>query len=104
MNLEQVRLLALALPEAEEYEHGGLSAFRVRGTRFASMLDEDGINLMLGEQGIEAAVAVWPTACAPMHFAGRLAAVRVDFRKLADDDVHALLHEAWAAKAPKRLL
>jgi hypothetical protein len=104
MNLEQVRRLALALPECEEYEHGGLSAFRVHGKRFASMLDADGINLMLGEQGIEAAIEVWPDACAPMRFGGRLASVRVDFRKLPEQDVHQLVREAWASKAPKRLL
>jgi hypothetical protein len=38
------------------------------------------------------------------RFGGRLASVRVDFRKLPEQDVHQLVREAWASKAPKRLL
>ncbi|WP_313541119.1 hypothetical protein [Leifsonia aquatica] len=37
MDAAAVRALALGLPEAEEYQHGGLPAFRVRGTRFATI-------------------------------------------------------------------
>lgn len=42
MDAAAVRSVALGLPEAEEYEHGGLPAFRVRGNRFATMLDAEG--------------------------------------------------------------
>jgi hypothetical protein len=31
LDLAEVRRIALALPEVEEYEHGDLPAFRVRG-------------------------------------------------------------------------
>jgi hypothetical protein len=104
MEAADVRRAALALAEVEEYEHGGLPAFRVRGTRFASMLDADGVNLMLGADGITAALAAWPDACEPRHFAGRLASVRVAYRALPADVVSDLVAEAWAAHAPKRLL
>ena len=104
MGVDDVRRLALALPEAEEYDHGGLPAFRVHGRRFATMLDDEGINLMLGEQGIEAAVARWPDACRPVHFAGRLSSVRLAHGVAAPETVAELVVEAWAVKAPKRLL
>ena len=99
-----MRRIALALPEVEEYEHGGLPAFRVRGKRFATMLDDEGVNLMLGEEGIVAAVASWPEACEARHFAGRLAAVRVRYGALPTGVPAQLLEEAWARRAPKRLL
>ena len=57
MDAEGVRRVILALPEVEEYEHGGLPAFRVRGKRFATMLDDEGVNLMPGEAAIRMAVA-----------------------------------------------
>jgi hypothetical protein len=104
MEAAEVRRAALALPGVEEYEHGDLPAFRVRGKRFASMLDADGINLMLGAEGISAAVAAWPAVCEPRHFAGRLASVRVDYRALPGEVISDLVAEAWAANAPKRLL
>jgi hypothetical protein len=104
MDAADVRRSALALPEVEEYEHGDLPAFRVRGRRFATMLDDDGINLMLGEEGILAAAAAWPDACRPRHFAGRLAALRVDYPALPEHVVRDLIAESWARKAPKRLI
>jgi hypothetical protein len=99
-----VRRLALALPEVEEYEHGDLPAFRVHGKRFATMLDEDGVNLMLDEEGILAAVGRWPEACEARHFAGRIAALRVSYRALPAGLLPELLEEAWARKAPRRFL
>lgn len=56
MDAAAVRSIALGLPEVEVYDHGGLPAFRVRGTRFATMLDPESstVNLMLGEAGTAA--------------------------------------------------
>lgn len=103
IDLAEVRRLALALPEVEEYEHGGRPAFRVRGTRFATMLDDDGINLMLDEEGIRAAVATWPDACRERHFGARLTSVRAAYGRLPEDAFAGLLEEAWGRKAPKAL-
>jgi hypothetical protein len=102
--VERVRAIALALPETEEYEHGDQPAFRVRGKRFATMLDADGVNLMLGEDGIRAAVALWPEACTARWFAQRLAAVRVAHTVLDTATLEELVTDAWAARAPKRLV
>jgi len=104
MDAADVRRVALALPEVEEYEHGDLPAFRVRGKRFATMLDEHGVNLMLDEDGINAATACWPDACRANHFAGRLASVRVDFAAMSEEAVADLVAEAWTRKAPRSLL
>jgi hypothetical protein len=104
MDAAQARRLVLTLPEIEEYDHGGLPAFRVRGKRFATMLDDSGINLMPGEAAIHMAVATWPDACAERWFAKRLVAVRVALPVVADDVLEELVTEAWASKAPKRLV
>jgi hypothetical protein len=99
-----LRRIALALPEVEEYEHGDLPAFRVRGKRFATMLDDEGVNVMLGEEGILAAAASWPATCEVRHFGGRIAALRVGYPAMPEDVVADLLREAWARRAPKGLL
>ena len=104
MDAADLRRIALALPEVEEYEHGDLPAFRVRGKRFATMLDDEGVNLMLGEDGILAAAASWPATCQVRHFGGRVAALRMAYPAMSEDVVRDLLQEAWARKAPKRLL
>ncbi len=104
MDAEQVRRMILALPEVEEYDHGGLPAFRVRGKRFATMLDDEGVNLMPGEAAIRMAVATWPQTCTERWFAKRLAAVRVALAGVDAAVVEELVAEAWASKAPKSLI
>lgn len=104
MDAEQVRRIARSLPDVEEYAHGGLPAFRVRGKRFASMLDRDGLNLALGEEAIRAAVAEWPTWCREEWFGKRLVAVHVEFGSMDPAIVEELVTDAWRSKAPKTLV
>jgi hypothetical protein len=104
MDRARLHELILSLPEVTEYEHGGLPAFRVRGKRFASMLDERAINLMPGEEAILAAAASWPGACEARTFAGRVAAVGVRYGELEAGVVEELVADAWASKAPRALV
>jgi hypothetical protein len=104
MEAARVHRLILDLPEVEEYEHGGLPSFRVRGRRFASMLDRDGVNLSPGEHVIRAAVAQWPECCREEWFGRRLVAVRLQFASAPVAVVEELVFEAWAFKAPKTLV
>lgn len=99
-----MRRLILALPQVEEYEHGGLPAFRVRGKRFASMLDHDRVNLGLGEEGIRSAVAEWPRWCREVWWGSRLASVCVHFGSIDRAVFEELLTEAWSRKAPRMVV
>ena len=101
---EQVRELALALPEAEELDHHGRTSFRVAGKIFATQWDEEHLNVMLDEGGILTAVDAQPETCEPVHWGKRLAAVRVDLRRADAEMLRDLLADAWETKAPKRLV
>jgi hypothetical protein len=101
---DEVRRLVLGLPEVEEYEHGGLPSFRVRGRRFASMLGTESVNLAPGEVVIRAAVGEWPSWCSEEWFGKRLVAVRVAFTSISGEILEELVMEAWPAKAPKTLI
>jgi hypothetical protein len=104
MDRERVRTTILALPEVEEYVHGDLPAFRVRGKRFATMLDGEGINLMPGEPAILAFTQAHPDVCAERWWGKRRAAVRLAYSEAPDALVEELILEAWSSKAPKRLV
>jgi hypothetical protein len=105
MDREALVELLMGLPEAEEYEHGGLPAFRVTGrSRFATMLDDEGINLFPGEEGILAFTQAHPDVCAERWWGKRLAAVRVDYRRAPRALVEEIVFESYAARAPKRLV
>jgi hypothetical protein len=94
------RRLALALPEAAEQDHHGRPSFRVGGRIFATLWDDEHMNVMVDEGAILTAVQSWPDACAEVRWGKRLAAVRVDLR-LADAEVLSeLLADAWERKAP----
>jgi hypothetical protein len=98
------RDLALALPEAVEQDHHGRPSFRVGGKIFATLRDEEHMNVMLDEGGIVMAVQEAPDMCSEVWWGKRLAAVRVDLRRAQPDSLASLLEQAWELRAPKRLL
>jgi hypothetical protein len=104
MDRDSLRARILAFPEVEEYVHGGLPAFRIRGKRFATMLDAEGVNLMPGEPAIHAFTQAHPDVCTERWWGRRLAAVRLAYPAAPPALVDELLLEAWSSKAPKRVL
>jgi hypothetical protein len=101
---EDARRLALSLPEAIERDHHGRPSFRIAGKIFATLWDQDHMNVMLDEPGILTAVQARPTICATVMWGKRLAAVRVDLRAADEDLLVDLLLDAWEGKAPARLV
>ncbi len=103
LTVDGARRLALSLPEAVEQDHHGRPSFRVAGKIFATLWDQDHMNVMLDAPGILTAVQAHPAICAEVMWGRRLAAVRVDLR-VADEPLLAeLLGDAWERRAPARL-
>jgi hypothetical protein len=118
-DFDDVRRLAIALPEvAEATTHGNVS-WKVNGKLFAwerplRTADRaalgtdapDGPILGLrtdGQTGKEAVLAPGAPACFTIpHFDG-YPAVLVQLDLIGDDDLAELIVEAWLAQAPKRL-
>jgi hypothetical protein len=100
---DDARKLALALPEATEQDHHGRPSFRVAGKIFATLWDEDHMNVMVDEPGILTAVQAHPDVCEEVWWGKRRAAVRVDLRAGATDVLADLLQDAWEQRAPARL-
>jgi hypothetical protein len=101
---DQARELALSLPEAVEQDHHGRPSFRVANKIFATLRDEDHMNVMLDEGGIRTAIHGEPNAFEEVWWGKRLAAVRVDLGRVEAETLRELLEEAWELRAPKRLL
>lgn len=95
VSLAQARALALGLPDAEERDHHGRPSFRVDRKIFATLWDEEHMNVMVDEDGVRTAVDLHPETCAEVWWGKRLAAVRVTLPD-ADASVLAdLLADAW---------
>jgi hypothetical protein len=97
---EEARALALALPEAVEQDHHGRPSFRVGGKIFATLWDEEHLNVMLDEGGIMMAVQEHPDTCSEVMWGRRLAAVRVDLARAKPRWLGQMLREAWELRAP----
>lgn len=104
VSVDQARSLALALPEAVEQDHHGKPSFRVGGKIFATLWDEEHMNVMVDPDGIRTAVQAEPEICAEQWWGKRLAAVRVGLARADAPLLAELLADAWERKAPKRLL
>ena len=101
---DRAKELALALPEAVERDHHGRPSFRVADRIFATQWDEDHMNVMLDEDGIRTAIHSDPETFEEVWWGKRLAAVRVDLRRVDEETLANLLADAWEGKAPRRLL
>jgi hypothetical protein len=99
---EEARRLALALPEAVEQDHHGRPSFRVGGKIFATLWDDEHMNVMLDHDGILTAVHEHPSACSERWWGKRLAAVSVNLPKVMSAVLEELLIDAWVSKAPPR--
>jgi hypothetical protein len=104
MTVEQVRKLALALPETIEQEHFGNPSFRVRGRIFATVPDERHVNVMIDPYDVDAAVRAEPESCAELWWGKEIRGVQVLLPEATPELVGDLLHASWRRKAPKRLL
>jgi hypothetical protein len=100
---QDVRRIALALPEAVEQDHHGIASFRVRGRIFATVPDPEHVRVMFGEQEILAAVSEHPATCSPLYWGKRLACLVVLTADAPAELLRELLTDAWLRKAPKAL-
>jgi hypothetical protein len=73
------------------------------GKIFATLWDEQHMNVMLDEDGILTAVQRHPEVCTEFWWGNRLGAVSVNLQRASANIVAELLADAWENKSPKRL-
>ena len=95
MTPDDVRSVALGLEGAVEAPHHGFPSFRTKKRIFATLPDDEHVNVMLDEGDIRAAVAEWPDFCAEQWWGKTLAAVRVTLSAADSDIVAELVQDAW---------
>ena len=101
LTADDARRLALELPNSVEQDHHGRPSFRVGGRIFATLWDEDHMNVMLDEAGILTATQTHADVCREVWWGKRLAAVRVDLPSADRAFLADLLADAWEHKASR---
>ena len=101
---QDIRRIALSMPEACEEPHFHMASFRVAGTIFCTLHDpEPRIMLKLDpedQHNLSDGIAIEPV---PGSWGSR-GSTFVWFEKLAPDRLPDLMRLAWANVAPKRLV
>ncbi|MFI9590836.1 MmcQ/YjbR family DNA-binding protein [Nonomuraea sp. NPDC052265] len=103
---DEVRALALALPETAGKLMYGTPAFYVRGRWFARITQEGGVLVVPvgGEELKHELIAAAPgTYFTTSHYDGH-AVVLVRLAAVAAGEVAELLTDAWRSRAPKRVV
>jgi hypothetical protein len=109
MTTDQIRALAMALPEVSEKQHFRFRVplWQVRGKTFLGMgRDETTAVFCITEEAAEAAAAAAPEhAAAVRRMDARRSFLGLEVRlaELSEEELRDLVTEAWATKAPKRL-
>jgi hypothetical protein len=101
---DDVRAIALALPEATERPAWDMACLRVRDKIFASMPPEEtwvAVRLALGENA--ALAADRPAVFSVPHHYRNSSMVVVELNAVDRDELAELLTDAWRLRAPARL-
>lgn len=103
---EDVRRIALALPEAEERVAWETDiTFRVRDRIFAIGGEgSSGVSIKASPERQAELVDLDPGTFRPSAYVGRFGWVTADLDRVQLDLLEELLHEAWRRTAPKRLV
>ena len=100
--VDELRAVALALPEAEERETWGTSTFRVRDRIFA-ILGERSVTIKATPQEQALLLSSDPETFSYAAYVGRFGWVTVRLATVETSVLRGLLTEAWRSAAPKKL-
>ena len=102
MNLDVVRIAALALPDTTEEPHHNFGSFRVRGKIFVTVPpDNEHIHVFVNEEDRELALAAYPDFTEKLLWGGKVVGVRVALAKAKPAVVKAMLAQAYEHKSAK---
>jgi hypothetical protein len=102
MDVDEVRAFARTLPGTTEEPHFELRSFRL-GTKIYATFTPTELRVFVDAAGVAAAVARSP-AVEALYWGEKLAGARIRLEGADPEHVRALLVEAWARKAPRRIV
>jgi hypothetical protein len=105
ITVDQIRKLALSLPEAEEQTHFGLVSFAVRKKNFV-VVQKGNTHAILftNEPYAQTVAASNPTIFAQAYRFDKPIGVHADLTKATPAQLKPIVIEAWHNKAPKSIV
>jgi len=104
VKLDDVRRIAMSLPEVTEEPHFASASFRVRGKIFATVPpDGEYLHIFVAEEDREPALVMAPGVIEKLWWGGKVRGLRVALPRAKMPLVAELLKKAWLRRAPKTL-
>ena len=104
VKLNDVRRIAMSLPEVTEEPHFAYTSFRVKGKIFATAPpDGEHLHIFVAEEDRETALVLAPGVIEKLWWGGKVRGLRVALPGAKMPLVAELLKKAWLRKAPKVL-
>ena len=105
MKFSVLQTFALSRPEVTQAPHHHMNPFWVAGKIFVTVVpDQSHIHVFLAEPRREQALALYPPYAEKLFRGSKVAGLRVSPGKAPAGWVKPVVRQAWANKAPKRLL
>lgn len=105
MTLSDVRRFGLQLPATTEEPHHDMGSLRVKGKIFVTWpADGSRVHIFVSEPRARELAAANPTQCEVLTWGAKVAGLRVALPALDGAALQGWIGEAWAAKAPTRLV
>ena len=105
MTVDELRTIALALPETAEVTTWGEYTWRVRNKIFVMAAEESGAGAVKSDLATQAElVASDPETFSVASHTGRFGWVRVELGRVSAEELRELVVDAWRRTAPKRLV
>jgi hypothetical protein len=102
VKLEEVRKVALALPDTTEEPHHDFGSFRVHGKIFVTIPPGgDLLHIFLPDQQRELALAMDPEFLEPVHWGSKIVGVRAKLPSARKATVLSLVRQAYAFKSAR---
>jgi hypothetical protein len=100
IKLDDIRKVALALPDTTEEPHHDYGSFRVRGKIFVTIPPGgELVHIFLPDETRELALAVDPQFLEPVYWGTKILGVRVHLRKAKKSTVLELVKQAYEHKS-----
>ena len=100
IKLDEVRKVALALPDTTEEPHHTFGSFRVKGKIFVTIPPEgDLLHIFLPDETRELALARDPQFLEPVYWGAKILGVRAHLRKAKKSTVLELVKQAYEHKS-----
>jgi hypothetical protein len=100
VTLDEVRKVALALPDTSEEPHHNFGSFRVRGKTFVTIPPGgELLHIFLPTQQRELALAMDPEFLEPVHWGSKVLGVRARLPLARKSTVLSLVRQAYAFKS-----